>query len=115
MNLNAQLGLNRHPQTFTMTTGWGNMISRKGGHWAVPFEIGAAFTGEPTLGINLTGYGCTAEPDAATNGESCVNMATNTKAQSDLASQVATYQKDLNVLQVYPIFSIGLSYNFKIR
>ena len=98
-----------------MTTGWGNMISRKGGHWAVPVEVGAAFTGVPTLGMNLTGYGCTVKSDAATNGESCVNMATNATAKSNLASQVATYQKDLNVLQVYPIFSVGLSYNFRIR
>ena len=115
MNLNAQLGLNKHPQTFTMTTGWGNMISRKGGHWAVPFEVGAAFTGVPTLGINLTGYGCTTQSDASINGESCVNMATNTTAQTNLKTQIATYQKDLNVLQVYPIFSVGLSYNFRIR
>ena len=115
INLNARLGLNTHPQTFTMTTGWGNMISRKGGHWAVPVEVGAAFTGVPTLGMNLTGYGCTVKTDAATNGESCVNMATDATAKSNLASQVATYQKDLNVLQVYPIFSVGLSYNFRIR
>ena len=115
MNLNAQLGLNKHPQTFTMTTGWGNMISRKGGHWAVPFEIGAAFTGVPTLGVNLTGYGCTVQSDASINGESCVNMTQNTTALANLATQVATYRKDLNPLQVYPIFSIGLSYNFRTR
>jgi hypothetical protein len=115
INLSAQLGLNTHPQTFTMTTGWGNMISRKGGHWAVPFEVGAAFTGVPTLGLNLTGYGCTTQSDAPINGESCVNMATNTTAKNNLASQIATYQKDLNPLQVYPILSIGLSYNFRIR
>jgi len=65
--------------------------------------------------MNLTGYGCTVKTDAATNGESCVNMATDATAKSNLASQVATYQKDLNVLQVYPIFSVGLSYNFRIR
>jgi hypothetical protein len=109
------LGLNAHPQTFTMTTGWGNMISRKGGHWAVPVEIGAAFTGVPNLGINLTGYGCTVASDAAINGESCVNMASNATALSNLKSQIAIYQKDLNPLQVYPIFTVGLSYNFRIR
>lgn len=115
MNLSAQLGLNTHPQTFTMTTGWGNMISRKGGHWAVPFEVGAAFTGVPTLGINVTGNGCTVQSDAAINGESCVNMATNATALSNLKSQVTTYEKDLNPLQVYPILSVGVSYSFQIR
>ena len=32
-----------------------------------------------------------------------------------LASQVAKYQNDLNVLKVYPIATIGVSYNFKVR
>jgi hypothetical protein len=115
MSLNANLGLNTHKQAFTMTTGWGNLISRKGGHFSVPFEIGAIFTGVPTLGMNITGYGCTSQADAADNGESCVNMATNTKAQSDVAAQIAKYQSDLNPLKVYPILSIGIGYNFKIR
>ncbi len=117
MSLNANLGLNTHKQAFTMTTGWGNLISRKGGHFSVPFEIGAIFTGTPTLGFNLSGYGCTNQADDGTSGTgaSCVNMATNTTAQSNVAAQVAKYQNDLNPLKVYPIFSIGIGYNFKIR
>ncbi len=115
MSLNANLGLNTHKQAFTMTTGWGNLISRKGGHFSVPFEIGAIFTGVPTLGLNISGYGCASQADAADNGESCVNMATNTIAQSNIAAQIAKYQSDLNPLKVYPIFSIGIGYNFKIR
>jgi hypothetical protein len=117
MSLNANLGLNTHKQAFTMTTGWGNLISRKGGHFSVPFEIGAIFTGVPTLGLNITGYGCANQADDGTNGAgaSCVNMATNATAQSNVAAQVTKYQNDLNPLKVYPIFSIGIGYNFKIR
>ncbi|MFZ1937616.1 MAG: hypothetical protein WBA18_12090 [Terracidiphilus sp.] len=115
MDLNANLGLNTHKQAFTMTTGWGNMISRRGGHWAVPFELGAIFTGVPTVNLNITGYGCTVQSDAAINGESCVNMATNTSAQANLNSQVSKYQSDLNPLKVWPILSIGVSYNFNIH
>ncbi len=117
MSLNANLGLNTHKQAFTMTTGWGNLISRKGGHFSVPFEIGAIFTGAPTLGLNITGYGCTTQTDDGTSGAgaSCVNMATNAAAQTNIAAQITKYQNDLNVLKVYPIFSIGIGYNFKIR
>jgi hypothetical protein len=117
MSLNANLGLNTHKQAFTMTTGWGNLISRKGGHFSVPFEIGAIFTGAPTLGLNIAGYGCTTQTDDGTSGAgaSCVNMATNTTAQSNIAAQITKYQSDLNELKVYPIFSIGIGYNFKIR
>ena len=117
MSLNANLGLNTHKQAFTMTTGWGNLISRKGGHFSVPFEIGAIFTGAPTLGLNIAGYGCTTQTDDGTSGAgaSCVNMATNTTAQSNIAAQITKYQSDLNELKVYPILSIGIGYNFKIR
>jgi hypothetical protein len=115
MSLNANLALNTHKQAFSMTTGWGNMISRRGGHWSFPFEIGAIFTGAPTIGLNITGNGCTVQADAADNGPSCVNMATDATAQTNISSQITKYQNDVNVLKVYPIFSFGVSYNFKIR
>jgi hypothetical protein len=115
MNLNASLGLNTHKQAFTITTGWGNMISRRGGHLSFPFEIGAIITGTPTIGLNITGFGCTVETDAAINGESCVNMASNTSAQTNIQSQITKYQNDLNPLKVWPIMSIGVAYNFGIR
>jgi hypothetical protein len=91
------------------------MIPRRGGHWAVPFELGAIFTGAPTLGMGLTGFGCTNQADYTISGPSCVNMATNTSAQTNLNAQIAKYKSDLNVLQVYPVMSVGLSYSFKIR
>ena len=117
MSLNANLGLNTRKQAFTMTTGWGNLIPRRGGHFSVPFEIGAVFTGVPTLGLKITGYGCTNSADVGISGAgaSCVNMATNTAAQTNLNSQIAKYQSDLDPLKVYPILSIGIGYNFKIR
>ena len=113
--INARLGLNRRRQAFALTTGWGNMIPRTGGHWSFPFELGAVFTGTPVVNLDLSGYACTNFADAATNGPSCVNMATNPIAQSNLASQIAKYQSDLNPLTVYPIISFGVSYNFRIR
>lgn len=113
--MNAALLLNTRKQAATLTTGWGNMISRRGGHWAFPFEIGAAFTGVPGINVGLSGYGCTTQSDAATSGPSCVNMATNSTAQGYLTTQIAKWESDLNALQVYPIFSFGVTYNFSIR
>lgn len=114
MTLNANLGLNTHKQAFTMTTGWGNMISRRGGNWAFPFELGAIFTGVPTINLNITGSGCTNQADASTNGPSCVNMATNSAAQANISSQISKYESDLNPLKVWPILSFGVSYNFNL-
>jgi hypothetical protein len=115
MSVSANLGLNTHKQAFTMTTGWGNMLSRRGGHWSFPFELGAIFTGAPTVGLNITGSACTNQADAATNGPSCVNMATNTTAQSNINAQISKYKSDVNPLQVWPIFSFGVAYNFNIH
>ena len=113
--MNAALELNTRKQAATLTTGWGNMISRRGGHWAFPVEIGAAFTGVPGINVALGGYGCTTQADAATGGPSCVNMATNSTAQGYLTTQIAKWKSDLNALQVYPIFSFGVTYSFSLR
>lgn len=115
MTLNGTLGLNTNKRAFTLTTGWGNMISRTGGHWSVPFELGAAFTGVPTINLALSGYACNTQADAASSGPTCVNMATNAQAQADLAAQIAKWKSDLDPAKVYPIVSIGIAYNFKIR
>ena len=123
MNLNASLGLNTHKQAFTITTGWGNMIPRSGGHWAFPFELGAIFTGVPTVGLNITGLGCDSKADAQNNvAANCVNMSGTTSLpgysgspQSDINAQIAKYKSDLNPLQVWPIISFGVAYNFSIR
>jgi hypothetical protein len=118
LTVNAKLGLNRRQQAFTLTTGWGNTVSRKGGHWSFPFELGAAFTGTPIVNVSLTGYACdTREAAATAKGASvdCYNMATNSEAQSNLTTQVNKWKSDLNPLKVYPIFSFGASYAFLIH
>lgn len=106
------LGLNAQNPAFSMTTGWGNLISRRGGHFSVPFEIGAAFVGTPNLGLALTSGQVCSNPQGT---ENCQDVATDQQVQSNLQSQIAKYKNDLNPLKVYPIISIGIGYNFKIR
>ncbi len=113
--VNATLGLNTYKQAFTITTGWGNMIPRKGSHWSFPFELGAALTGSPSVNVGLTGWACTNSADVSGNGPSCINMATDTAAQSDLNAQVTKWKSDVNPLKAYPIFSFGLAYAFSTR
>jgi hypothetical protein len=108
----ASLGLNTHKQAFTMTTGWGNMIPRKGGHISVPVEIGAAFVGTPTLSMALTG-GQVCQDPAGTIG--CMNVVGNSQIQSSLAAQQTKFQNDLNPLKIYPIFTTGIAYSFTLR
>ena len=111
----ASLGLNTNKQAFTMTTGWGNIVPRMGGHWSFPFELGAAFTGTPSLAMNLTGWACLDKAQTQ-----CANLASTTnpiaiEVQTNKNTQLATWRNDLNPLKVYPILSFGVAYSFKIR
>lgn len=115
VNGSAVLGLSTNKTALSITTGWGNMIPRKGGHFSFPFEIGAAFIGAPTLNVNLGGWVCLDQ--APTN---CSKFASTTNpigasAQSALHTQEAKWVKDLNPLKTYPIVSGGLAYSFGAR
>lgn len=105
----AKLGLNATKPAFTLATGWGNMISRKGGHWSFPFELGAAFVGSPSFKMSVTGTACDYF------GENCVNAATDPGLQHNLQAQIDKYKKNVDVLKVFPILSVGVSYNFNIK
>ena len=112
---NGTLGLNTTKPAFTITTGWGNMIPRKGGHLSFPFEIGVAIIGAPTLNVNLGGWACYDQAQTE-----CTNIANPTDpiaiaVQSNWTAQVAKWTTDLNPLKTYPIISGGIAYNFRIR
>jgi len=107
---NGSIGLNSRNPAFSITTGWGNMISRKGGHWSAPFEIGAAMTGAPTVSVALTsGQACDAQ------GQNCVDVATDPTVQSNLQAQITKYRNDLNSFGFYPIINFGIGYSFGLR
>jgi hypothetical protein len=113
-NGNATLGLNTTKPAFTMTTGWGNMVPRTGWHISFPFEIGAAFTGAPSLNANLAGWACYDQAQTE-----CTNLSSNNpiavEVQNDLHAQLAKWNSDLNVLKTYPILSVGVAYSFGVR
>jgi hypothetical protein len=106
---NGSVVLNKTNPAFTITTGWGNMIPRSGGHWSFPFEIGAAFVGAPTVNLALTSGQVCADP-AGTVG--CMNVVGNSQVNANLQAQVAKYQTNLNPFRIYPIFSSGVAFSF---
>jgi len=111
---NGTLGLNTTKPAFTITTGWGNMIPRRGGHLSFPFEIGAAFVGAPTVNVNLGGWACYDQAQTE-----CASISGNsqlaTAVQSNLNAQVAKWRNDLSPFRIYPIFSTGVAYSFNLR
>jgi hypothetical protein len=105
----VNLGLNTQKPAFSITTGWGNQISRKGGHLSFPVEVGVALIGSPSVNLALvSGQVCDGEGD-------CQNVATDTQVQTALQAQIAKYKHDLDPLKTFPILSFGVAYNFKIR
>jgi hypothetical protein len=115
LNVAANLGLNTHQQALTLTTGWGNMIPRNGGHWSFPFEVGAAFTGTPSLNVNLTGWACIDQAQTECSDVTSTTNPIGLAVQSNLNAQVTKWKSDLDPLKVYPIFSFGASYDFHIK
>ena len=108
------LGLNSTKPAFTITTGWGNMVPRKG-HWSFPFEIGVAFVGAPTVNVNLAGWACNDQAQTECTDISDPNNPIAIAVQSNLTAQVAKWTSDLNPLKTYPIISGGVAYSFHIR
>ena len=91
-----------------LTAGFGNLLPRSGGHWSVPFELGFAYMGDPKVALNLSGTACpTTYPPSP-----CQNVATSQQIQSDIAAQEAKFQKDTEVARIFPIFSLGVAFNF---
>jgi hypothetical protein len=111
---NGMLNLHTTSPAFTITTGWGNTIPRKG-HWSFPVEVGAAFTGAPSVNVNLGGWACY---DHAQTQCTDITSKTDPIAQeirSDLAAQVGKWTKDIEPLKTYPIASLGVAYSFGLR
>lgn len=102
--------LNNGQPEAMFTTGWGNLISRKGSRWSIPVEVGVVMSGAPGVNVSLTGGEA-----CDSNGENCVYAASDSTVQSNLQSQIAKYKSDLDPLKFYPIISIGFGYNFRIR
>jgi len=114
INGSGALLLNKTKPAFTITTGWGNHIQRNG-HWSFPFEIGVAFIGQPAVSMNLNGWACTDQTQLYCSN---INDPTNpiaVQVQSNLHTQVAKWNNDLDPLKTYPIVSAGLAYSFRIR
>ena len=84
--------------------GVGNLIPRSGRHISIPFEFGGAYLAPPVVAMQLAGTSCTAQ--------GCFNTATDPTVQANRAAEEAKLNRDIRLLQVYPILSIGLAMRF---
>ena len=84
--------------------GIGDLVPRGKHHFSVRFEVGGAFRGTPTVGLNFTGDVCT------NGGETCGSTTSNAQFQTDVAAQVAKFNNDISVLKFYPILQFGVGF-----
>jgi len=99
-----------HQLAPSLTIGFGNMIPRKGGHWAFPFEVGAEYIGvTPRIALNLVGSACTVTP----LGSNCQAIASTPQLMINVAGEQASINADIpKQLRFFPILSTGVSYRF---
>lgn len=107
-------GVNLHARNPApaFTVGWGNLISRRGRRWSIPFEMGAVMIGDPVPTIAFTGGQVCSDPQGTLN---CQDVVGNSTLNSNLQAQLLKYQNDLAPLRFYPILSVGVGYSFPIR
>jgi hypothetical protein len=84
-----------------LTAGFGSLVPRYH-RFSIPFEIGAIYTGAPTLTLNLTGSACD-----STTGLICANIATTPAIQSNVQAETEKINKDMSFFKFYPVISIG--------
>jgi hypothetical protein len=91
------------------TLGWGNIISRKHGHFSFPLEAGFYYVGQPGLKVSFTGSAC--EP-AVPQSIGCMRVNEDPAFQQDLAAFIARTRHNLSYASYFPIFSLGVGYAF---
>jgi hypothetical protein len=83
-----------------LTMGFGNLVSRHH-RFSVPLEIGAIYTGAPTMALNLTGSACDS------TGQNCSSIATDPTLQSNVQAEREKINKDVAPFKFYPVISLG--------
>lgn len=90
----------------SVLVGIGSLVPTGRHHFSIKFEVGGAFQGSPTVGLNFTGSVCTEGED----GPVCQSAATDTQFQADVAAQEHKYNNDISFLKFYPVISLGIGF-----
>ena len=94
---------------FTITAGLGHIVSRTRKRFTYPFEAGVVFIDTPVATFNLAGNIC--QP----NHTNCQPAATFPTFATNLAAQVADWNRRVAPFHIYPYIEGGVAYSFTIR
>ena len=90
-----------------LTIGYGNLVSKKRGHWKIPLEAGFYYVGQPRLEVTFTGQACS--PGDSTT---CENVSQDPDFQNSLSKFIARQNHNLSYARFFPILSVGVGYAF---
>jgi hypothetical protein len=110
----GNMALNTTSPGFVVSTGWGNHVKRSR-HWSFPVEIGVAFVGTPRVTTAISGWACTDATQTHCTSIADPNNPIAVQFQDNLNAQVAKWNRDVQWLKTYPIFTSGVTYTFNIR
>lgn len=79
--------------------GFGNLLPRCGRYLSVPFEVGAAYSGQAAIDVKLAGTACTAQGCSMRDGSA-----------DSLRQELIDLDSELKPFPFYPIISLGLAY-----
>jgi len=96
----------------TLTFGFGKFIPRSNRHWSFPSEYGVAFTGAPSVNVNLAGTVCTDPKLTACSEISDTSSPVAIQFNNALQAQLTKWRASLGRVQIFPILSGGVSYSF---
>lgn len=92
-----------------LTAGWGHIVSRSQKHFSFPFEAGVAFIDTPKASLSIGGEICLPQGGHCKPASQYPGFATN------LATQVADWNKRVAPFHIYPLIEGGVAYTFRIR
>ena len=89
-----------------ITTGLGHIVSHSEKRFTFPFEAGVVFIHVPVVTFNMLGEIC------ASGQTQCQPAATFPGFATNLAQQVASWNRTASAYHVYPILEAGVAYSF---
>lgn len=99
----ALLNANKTAPMFTV--GLGNLVPRKGGHFGISLEVGAAYQGSPQVALALNGTVCDS------TGANCQPTSASS-VQQNVTAEEQNLNSKLSPFKWYPVLSAGLHYAF---
>jgi len=109
------LGLHSKKPALSITGGFGKFIPHSDRHWSFPSEFGVAFTGAPTVDVNVSGWACLDKQQKQCSSLGDPKNSITVEFNKDLQTRLTHLRQNLNKVTIYPIISTSVVYSFNIR